>query len=60
MVEIEAVEGAIGKGEVELVAIPGVGSPPIAGGAPGAGDIGDGSLNARSAEMAGFQVHARI
>src|ERR1035441_5135787 len=32
---VDAVEGAIGKRDVPLVAVPGVGSPPVARGAPG-------------------------
>ena len=36
---VDAVEGAIGKRDVPLVAVPGVGSPPVAVGAPGTGQI---------------------
>src|ERR1035441_9628747 len=38
---VDAVEGAIGKRDVPLVAVPGVGSPPVAVGAPGTGQIED-------------------
>ena len=36
---VEAVKDAVGEGNVPFVARPGVGGPPVAGGAPGAGTV---------------------
>src|ERR1035438_8639947 len=50
---IDAVEGAIGKRDVPFIARPGVGGPPVAGGAPGAGAFENAAANARSEERRG-------
>src|ERR1035438_9054815 len=50
---IDAVERAIGKRDVPLVAVPGVGSPPVAGSAPGTGQIEDFAADAIGHDEAG-------
>src|ERR1035438_9654476 len=51
---VDAVEGAIGKRDVPFVARPGVGGPPVAGGAPGAGAFENAAANAFGGEEAGL------
>src|SRR5450759_5375538 len=51
---VDAVERAIGERDVPLVALPGVGSPPVAGGAPGTGEIEDFAADAFGHDEAGL------
>src|ERR1019366_5622103 len=51
---VDAVERAIGKRDVPLVAVPGVGSPPVARGAPGTCQIEDFAADAIGHDEAGL------